>query len=419
MFFSHKKSIVGLRKVAAALIITVLAVFAWSCSNTAKAPGNIPDNEITQPLDSLMHTVFPDDNEPGAVVMVMRGDDIVFSKGYGQARLDRRLHMSDSVMLNVSSATKTYVTAGLLHLAEQGKLSLDQPLSDFFPEFNHDIFSKITISNVLTHTSGLPDKRPRNEVQWNEYVSEHPGTPFSAAPDYLLYGREDELTRFYEKLDTVLYEPGTKFDYQDAPYLLLPRVIERVTGEKFEDWMQKNVFEPAGLTEIHFAAQGDPTSNEAHGYIPAQKDSPKNAFRSRNGKWDEYDYGEAPFFLTRADNGIYTTPRDFAKWMHALYHGDVTSKVMLDSANRQYVHTKLHYIGYGLGLFVQEKPGLPKKVFHNTANGGFAIFEGAFPDDDLFYLIFTNRPDWNRLELANKVDSIFKAHHWLDISVIQ
>lgn len=393
-----KKTALTYRRITATVLIpaVLLSALLFSCMRTPRQAVS----PTAHSLDSLFSTIFPHSHEPGAVIAVYRGDSLLYAGSFGASDMESRKAITDSTVLNIASASKTYVAAGLLKLCEQNRLSLNDKLTKFFPTFNKDIFDGITLQHVLTHTSGLPDLRPRNENQWLEYTSCHT-TPFSDNTDYQLYGRENELIRYFETIRSVKNAPGTVFDYQDAPYLLLPGIIEQVTDSTFEQWMQCNIFAPAGLSETYFFDPEDQNTHMAH------------AYRLSQGKWQEFDYGESPFFLTRADHGICTSGRDFAKWIKALYDGRIISKKSLATANTAHVPTQKLNIDYGLGLYVQDIETMPYKVFHSTANGGFAIFEAVFPRQNISYHIFANRPDWNRLETSLKVDSILRHNNWI------
>lgn len=406
----------GFAAITPYLVVMVALIMLLPSCRRGYSSDTVPDCEITRPLDSLLSTVFSDPRDPGAVVMVMRDGKIVYDRCYGRARLDKDTPLTDTTMLNVAAATKTFVTTGLLKLVEQGRVSLDDSLTRFFPTFPKAIFDKITLRHVLTLSTGLPDPRPRTKSQWDEYVLENPATPFDDALDYMLYGREEELLRIYESLDSIVSAPGEEFFYQELPYILLSGVIENVTGQKFEDWMSENMFKAAGLEHTVFYKIGADGPNVAHGYTPASIHSNKGAFRSRDGRWDEYDYGEVPFFLTRANKGIYTNGREFMKWVKALYEGKLISPETLDMTTTKHIDTERKYVGFGMGVFVEEKPGMPKKFFRMMPNGGFTVFEGGFPSQNLFYLIFSNRNDWNRLETARKIDSVFVAEGWLPVT---
>ena len=109
--------------------------------------------------------------------------------------------------------------------------------------------------------------------------------------------------------------------------MLLSTVIEQASGMPFEKYMTDSIFAPAGLTETRFFEPDSIIPNEAHGYGPADGLSEEDQFVSSDGKWEEYDYGEAAFFPTRADRGIYTTARDYFKWLQAIYSGKIINFV--------------------------------------------------------------------------------------------
>ncbi|MCM1066085.1 MAG: beta-lactamase family protein [Muribaculaceae bacterium] len=395
----------------AALAAILLACTA-SCSGKSEAPAPRNITLITAPLDSLLEPIFDKPSEPGAVVIVSTADSVYYSRGFGLARLDTPAEMSDSTLLNVASATKTFTAMAFMKLVDEGRISLDAPMSSFFPAFNPDVFGRISLRNVLSLSTGLADSRPRNDKEWEDFLSKH-RTAFAASADFVRYGREDEQMKIYLGVDSLNYEPGSRFEYSDAPYMLLSKVIELVTDTAFELWMDANIFKPAGLRETRFIAPDLCDVRMANAYAPARGDKKKDVFRSRDGRWDEFDYGEAEYFLTRADNGVYTTPREFVKWTRSLLEGKVVPRQLVDSTYTTLIATGIRDFGYGLGIYTHELPDTPRKVFHSSHNGGFGIYEATFPDIGLSYLIFANRADWNRLELAAKIDGILRAHNWL------
>lgn len=390
--------------------IAALICAVDSCSTPAET--SLPDCEITAQVDSLFSTIFTSPAEPGGVVMIYRNDTLVYNRSFGSADLQRNIPISDSTVFNISAATKTFSAVAIMKLQEKGLLSLDDSLSKFFPDFPSKIFDKITIRHILTHNTGLPDKRPRTADQWNEYIKTNQ-SPFGYGPDYLLYGREEELTSFFKTVDSLISEPGSRYEYQNAPYLLIPTIVERVTGKSYEAWMKQNIFKPAGLQETDYYDPAKPHRLMAHAYAPANRDNTDGRFRSKDGRWVEQDYGETEFFLTRADQGVCTSPKEFSKWIQALYKGQIISRKSLDEVNRPVVDTDVDSIQYGLGLFVQDITSKPYKVFHNRNNGGFSIFEAVFPSQHLYYLIFSNRSDWDRYHTAKAMDSILMSHKWL------
>lgn len=286
-------------------------------------------------------------------------------------------------------------------------------MSKFFPDFNPDVFGKIKLRHILSHTTGLGDGRPRTDDQWDIFLRKH-RSAFAKAPDFVRYGREQEQISIYRSLDSLNYEPGSKFVYADAPYKLLATIIEQVTDTAFEKWMQANIIRPAGLRETRYVSATLTHPRMAHAYRPAKDAAKPGVFRSPDGRWDEFDYGEAEFFLCRADNGVYTTPREFALWVKRLQNGEIVPEMTVRDLNTTIISTGIPGVGYAMGIFTQTRDAKPYKVFHSSQNGGFGVYEAYYPEHDVFYLILANRNDWNRMAVSERVDSVLASKHWFD-----
>lgn len=392
----------------AILTVLLLAALEFSCRRSNDMPA-VAVNEATQPLDSLFGSIFDSPDGPGATIIVMRGDTVIYNRSFGRARLDRDLPMSDHVYLNLVSASKAFITSSILKLREQGRLSLNDTIGNYFPQINTPALQQVTLRHVLSQTSGLPDLLPRNESEWKEYIREFP-TAFAQNSDFRRFASDGELTKYFRKLDTLATTPGSTFNYQDAPYLLLPRVVEAVTDTSFQEWVRVNIFEPAGLREVQFFT---PDSVDAplmaQAYRPFEGNRTDGTFVSEDGKWEEFDYGESDFFGTTADHGVFATPREFVKWIRALYTGKVIKPSSLRLSTSVATETPWENIQYGLGVYVQDVPTMPYKSFHSSSNGGFSIYEAVFPRQDLNYAIMSNRIGWDRLGTAEKVDSILRS----------
>ena len=374
---------------------------------------------FTASLDSLFSLKFPA-GEPGACVVVTLHDSIIYDRGFGMATLPGHVveqgePITDETMFNICSVSKQFSAVALLKLEEQGLISLQDPVSKYFPEFKADFFKEITLAQLLSHTSGLPDSRPRTPEEWAVYTSKNK-TEFSRVEDFKRFCGVEESVRFLEKQDSLAFEPGTQYEYQNPTFQLVELLVERVTDQDFDAWMQEHVFLPAGMTSTLYYEPEKEIPNLAHGYEPVgfttlngdrvPLDNPFGYWRSQDGKWQENDYGEASFFGTKADGGIYTTPLDFVKWDRALYHDKVMNALSREKAHTSRILTDIPETSYGYGFFVEERKDRPKKIYHTGDNGGFLIFEGRFPDLDVFYLIFANRPDWEREATVEKVDNI-------------
>ncbi len=398
-------------RINATIILSVLILLGIvpainSCTEAKKqAEAQQVSSGIAGPaLDSLFMTIFPND-EPGGVVMVMQNDSIIYNRSFGLADLEKEVPITDSTLFNIASASKLFSGAALIKLAEQGKISLDDSLSKYFPEFYGDFFKHITIRNILTQSSGLPDLRPRNGSEWNKYLLSHTSV-FLYGKDYTLYGKEDEHMKVFQNLEFTEFAPGTHYQRHDPAFILVAPLVERVTGTDFDTWMAENIFKPSEMNEAYYYSGEEKLEPMAHGYIEADPNSKPKTYRSDNGKWDEFDFGEAPFFLTKADRGLYTSARDFMRWKSALYSQKILTDSSIASMQVEYIPTDIPGVGYGLGLGVYNKPGMPTKRYHLSSNGGFSVLACTWPAVNLHYLVFSNRIDWDRRAVNKAVDSI-------------
>lgn len=380
------KHLFGLSLLAAGLFV---GVCLSGCHSSAKQEAS----PLQAGLDSLFTSLFPAD-EPGAAVLVARGDSILYEGCFGQARLDTVMPITPHTMFNICSVSKQFSAVALAMLAEQGLLSLDDPVKKYFPKFQASFFNLITLRHLLSHTSGLPDARPRTPEQWQRYTASH-ATQFQNVEDFKHYCEEEESCRFMEQLDSLAFEPGSQYEYQNPTYQLALMIVEQVTGEKFDDWMRNHLFLPAGMEETTYFEPDKLIPRMAHGYE-----------RDEEGCWQECDYGEANFFGTKADGGIYTTPREFLRWNTAVYGGTLISDSLRQVLHTPRIATDIPATDYGYGWFIEHRPDRPQKIYHTGDNGGFFIFEGGFPSLNLFYLIFANRADWSREAVADAVDSL-------------
>jgi len=353
-----------------------------SCTSNRKETDVLTVNRI----DSLFQSLYPS-NEPGVAVLIMKGDSIVFDKGYGIADMEKMTKIDGNTFFNIASVSKQFAAVAVMMLAEEGKLSLEDNVKKWFPDFRADFFEKIKIKHLLSHTSGIPDARDRSNR------------------NFVLTATDVDSYSYMKNLDTLNFEPGTEYEYMNPTFQLLYTIIEKASGMQFDTFMRDRIFLPCGMNETTYFEAGKEIPRMAHGYL---FDSTSNNFR-------EFDFGEESFFATKADGGIYTSTRDFTKWEIALRDNKLISEQMKNTAHSPKISIKdMPYTSYGYGWFIQEKPGYPVKVFHTGDNGGFQIYAGRYPDNKILYLIFSNRNDRDRELSASKLDKIFKEAGWFD-----
>ena len=363
-------------------IILMIAVLL-AVSTTARAL-DMNNDEVTQRIDEVFGAVYSNPDEPGAAVLIMQGGDTLYSRCFGVADMVTHEPVSFATNFCIASVSKQFSAVALLQLAEQGLLSLDDPLSKFFPEFQAPFFNDITLRHIMSHTSGIPDARPHNDR------------------NFVLYSTDVTSVQYMNTLDHLNFQPGTQYEYINPTFQLIYQIVQRVTGMHFETYMQKNVFDKAGMLTCRYFEPNRDIAHLAHGYA-----------RDDKGRWQEYDYGEESFFGTTADGALYCSINDFVRWERALRDNRVWTAASkrqayhpwtLIPADAEYGYQP--HTGYGYGFFVQDVPGQPTHVYHLGDNGGFTIYAGKIPERDLIFLFFSTRPDIERLAIVNRVYSI-------------
>lgn len=358
--------------------LVIVALFAGATGIMAH---NMINDELTRRIDEVFDAVYSNPNDPGAAVLITQGNDVVYSRCFGVADLETREPISLETNFCIASVSKQFAAVALLQLAEERKLSLDDPLSKFFPEFQAPFFQNITLHHILSHTSGIPDARPRDNR------------------DFVLYSTDVASVQYMRTLDHLNFTPGTSYEYINPTYQLIYQIVERVSGIPFETYMQKNIFDRMGMLTCRYFEPDRTIAHMAHGYQ-----------RDEQGRWQEYDYGEESFFATKADGALYCSINDFMRWERALRDNRVWTAGSKRLAYRPWIQIPRDanygyqpYTGYGYGFFVQDYPGQPTHIYHLGDNGGFTIYAGKIPERDLNFLFFSTRPDIDRLGIVNHV----------------
>lgn len=346
---------------------------------------------------------------PGGAVLIMKGDTLLFDKGYGIADTESGAKIDGHTFFNIASVSKQFAATAILKLYQEGKLDIHKSIYDIHPDVNQYLpkprkpFSDITVQHLLSHASGIPDNRPRDNRE------------------FTLTATDMESIAYLKDIDSLNFAPGTQYEYMNPTFQLLYVMIEKVSGKSFEQYMREEIFTPAGMPEAIYFEADRLIPRMAHGYVPnagITPDTPENAKHFK-----QYDYGEETFFATKADGGLYTSTHEFAAWEKALRSNLILSKEIKEEAHSAInsisgstysSYQNRPYTSYGYGWFIEEAPNMPKKVYHTGDNGGFQIYAGRFPSKNLLILVFENRNDHDRWNMVQKLDDIAKKAGWLE-----
>ncbi len=313
--------------------------------------------QLRERLDSLLR-VTTQANQPGAALLVKVDGKVIYQKGYGLANGATKTPITSETNFRLASVTKQFTAMGILLLEKDGKLSLTDPLSRFFPEFTGSVARKVQVRHLLTHSSGLLDY----ESVMNPYQREQ-----------LLDA--DVLTLLKDR-DTLYFEPGGQFRYSNSGYCLLALLIERVSGKSYAAFLRERIFQPLHMNQSVVYEAGKPIPHRAMGY------------RQQGKKFVFSD--QSVTSATKGDGGVYTSLTDYQKWSEALQNG---TGLDLKSALTRYEQAISGKPGsyYAAGWFYRQ-PANPV-LFHSGSTCGFNNFVVMIPGRKVLVAYFANRAD--------------------------
>lgn len=342
------------------ILITLLgAIFLIGCSSSES-------DQATSSLDSLFSKTLPAD-EPGGAILIMKGEKMIYSKGYGLADMQTKAPITTKTLFNLGSISKTFVANAILILQSEGKLSVEDPMDKYFPDFkNKEIASKIKIKHLLTHTSGLPDTRQTKS-------------------DSAFYITAKDAENWYPvtQTDTLVFEPGTHYEYSNPAYNGLALIVEQVSKMKWQDFIKKNIFDPSGMATSTITDGPYPETGVAHAYL------------NRSGKWVEKDYGEEPTFAAAGNGGVWSSVEELSKYELSLRKGTFLSDSIIKRSQtitpwENWADSVPPFIGWS--WFINKTPDGLKTVGHTGSQGGFLCNYVTVPQKEILFVILCNTP---------------------------
>ena len=311
----------------------------------------------TSDYDAAMK-LFQRENGPGGAAIVVKDGEVVYHKAFGLASIELGVPMQPDNVFRIGSITKQFTAAAVLQLAEAGKLSLDDEITRFLPEFNtHG--EKITVRQLLNHTSGI--KSYTGMDAWTPEVHKRDFTP-------------DEMIAFFqdEPLD---FKPGERFAYNNSGYYLLGYLIEKASGMSYEDYVEQKLFAPLGMKDSRYGHPTEIVPNRAQGYMPA-------AAGYQNA---DYLSMTQPY----AAGSLLSTVADLATWYQAVAEGKVVSEASLKEALTPTALADGKTEAYGFGLSLIDVKG-SKGYGHGGGIHGFLTASRYLPDEKVFVAVFSN-----------------------------
>ena len=346
---------------AVAAVALLAAAVPAMAESAAPAAAAAPAKEDLRKLADAVLAESYEANGPGAAVVVMQGGKIVYTGARGMADIAGGKPITPDTVFRLGSITKQFAAAVIVQLAQEGKLSLDDPLSKFLPDYPEPGASA-TVRQLLQHTSGIQD------------YTEMPGVmnPVSTA----IPRTTETLVALFRDAPAVS-KPGEVWAYNNSGYVLLGAIIEKVTGKAWHEALEERITRPLGLTSIRDGVAGEAASPAmAQGYTGEA---------SAAAAKSQYIHMSAP----GAAGSLIGTVGDLAKWAQALHHGQVVDaahyKLMITPTTLPDGSTR----PYGFGLGLDPLRGHPA-IGHNGGIFGFNTDSIYIPEADLFIAVFLN-----------------------------
>jgi CubicO group peptidase (beta-lactamase class C family) len=303
-------------------------------------------------LAASMDAIFRDYNQGAgtASVLVMRGEDVVFRKSYGAGATPESNY-------RLASMSKQFTAMAVLTLAHEHKLSLDDRITRFFPEFPE---LGITVRQMLTHTSGL--------VDYEDVIPAGTTIPL----------KDFDVLWLLQQQNRTLFPPGSKWQYSNSGYALLALIVEKVSGQTYPHFLHATLFEPAGMKHTLAYEKGISTVEKRMYGQPADQS------------------------LTSAvlgDGGIYSSVDDLAHWYAWLDHNPLYAEATVPRVRADQTGAAGPPPSYGYGWFIGTQRG-ERAIWHTGESIGFRNAVLRLPDEHLTVIVLTNRNEGHPIELA-------------------
>lgn len=317
------------------------------------------DAALSAEIDKLIQDHYKADGT-GATVLVSQKGKILYHKAFGMANLELGVPMRTDHVFRIGSVTKQFTGAAILKLAEEGKLSVQDELTKFLPDYPTQ-GKKITVEHLLTHTSGI--KSYTGMKEWDGQVQRKDFTPL-------------ELVDYF-KNQPMDFEPDAQWEYNNSGYILLGCIIEKVSGKSYGEYISEQFFKPLGMKNSYYGDTKPLIKNRASGY--SQGDVEGNFVNA------DFLSMTQPY----AAGSLLSTVEDLNLWTRALHGGKVLKPESLKKATTPYILPNGTNTHYGYGLQMSNLLG-STTVEHSGGIHGFLSDLVYLPKEEVCVAILTN-----------------------------
>lgn len=325
-------------------------------------------------IDSIIQIEFSDPNEPGGAFLVSKSGKPIYKKAFGLANLELGVKMTPKNVFQIGSMTKQFTAVAILILEEQGKLSVNDPVSKFIPDYPNG--NNVTVSHLLTHTSGIRDLTKMKTI--SEIAQKE------MAPK--------EIVNFF-KDEPVDFSPGERFDYNNSGYVLLGYLIELISGETYEGFIQKNIFDKIGMKNSHYASERKVIKNRAYGY--------------HQKSYGFVNKTVISFSVPFSSGSLMSTLDDMLKWQNALNQSVIIQRENLTKAFTKQSLSNGDKIEYGYGWRLRNEDGTLTRE-HGGSIFGFKSIGVYIPSKDIYVLGLSNCDCHSPTQIVQDITKLMK-----------
>lgn len=321
---------------------------------------------IEAEIDAIFNQAYPA-NSPGATVLIAKDDAIIYRKAFGMANLELKVQMKPESVFQLASITKQFTSVAILILMEQGKLTLQDPLSKYIADY--PLGNEITIHHLLNHTSGIKDYTRIPELRAKTRLDISP----------------EEMISNFKNLP-LEFNPNEKREYSNSGYFLLGYIIEKLSSMSYEDFIQKNIFDKLDMKNSYYANTYKIIPNRANGY----------QFYEGNYENAEYMSATIPY----AAGSLMSTIDDMFLWHKAIHKNILISEKSKQMAFTNHTLTNGKHSDYGYGWFINEIAGVTT-IEHPGGINGFSASGIYLPDTNIYVIVLSNLDDGKGPETSN------------------
>ncbi|WP_446743977.1 serine hydrolase domain-containing protein [Silvibacterium acidisoli] len=344
-------------RVAATLLFSCVPLFAQASITENTAVDNLSP-QVKRQIDDLAQKALDKTGVPSASVAVVQHGKIVYTHAYGKAKLEPPLEATPAMRYSIGSISKQFTAAAILLLEQQGRLSIDDPVSKYLPDLTRS--KEVTIRMLLSHTAGYQD-------YWPE--------------DYLMFPMKEATTAQHildvwgkKPLD---FDPGTQWQYSNTNFVIAGRIVEQVSGMPIMEFLKANIFKPLDMRAVWNSDAEKLGDTDARGYIryalgplrPAPKEGAGWMFAAGELAMPAYD-------LAQWDISVMNR-----SLLGSKSYDEMFEPVKLKNGDSSH---------YSLGMFVGEKFG-HKEYDHSGEVSGFVAENVVYPDDKAAIVVLTNQ----------------------------